>query len=340
MTSLNKMKIAVIGAGAIGNLVAGYLKLKDEAVSLVGRAHSVAAINKNGLSISGVRGNVKVTLMVSERLTEKPDLVILTVKTQDIAEAVNDNIKFLKDTSVLTTQNGIQADYIASRYLPQENIVSSIIMFGSTYLEEGKVTHNFEGTWIIGKMSGPPDSAVNKINEVLSNIFPTMITADIWGMKYLKIFINANNCIPALLGMSMQEAFSDPEISRISIGIWKEGLSIVNKCGIKLTSLPDFPLERLTGLTSMPIDEAAKIFSGIMINLSKEPLFGSILQSIKRGRSSEIDYINGEFVNLAKSNNLHARLNEKIVDLVHEVERTNSFINKERLLAETEEFVN
>ena len=89
----------------------------------------------------------------------------------------------------------------------------------------------------------------------------------------------------------------------------------------------------------MPIDEAAKIFSGIMVNLSKEPLYGSILQSIKRDRSSEIDFINGEIVNLAKENALTAPLNQKLVEMVHEVERTNIFFSKETLLAETEKLI-
>ncbi|MFH0763066.1 MAG: ketopantoate reductase C-terminal domain-containing protein, partial [Candidatus Omnitrophota bacterium] len=81
-----------------------------------------------------------------------------------------------------------------------------------------------------------------------------------------------------------------------------------------------------------PILEAAKIFSGIMLNLSKEPLYGSILQSIKRGRASEIDYINGEFVRMAEENNFKAPLNEKLVEMVHQVEKTGKFFSKEQLL--------
>jgi len=76
-----------------------------------------------------------------------------------------------------------------------------------------------------------------------------------------------------------------------------------------------------------------------MVNLSKEPLYGSILQSIKRGRSSEIDFINGEFVSLAQENALGAPLNQKLVEMVHEVERTNTFFSKEILLAETEKLI-
>jgi 2-dehydropantoate 2-reductase len=90
----------------------------------------------------------------------------------------------------------------------------------------------------------------------------------------------------------------------------------------------------------MPCSEAAKVFSGIMTNLSKDPLYGSILQSIKRARVSEIDYINGEFVNLAKQNFLSAPLNEKLVAMVHEVELTHEFFTKEQLLSGVKDLVN
>ena len=127
------MKTAVIGAGAIGNLVAGYLKLNNQEVSLVGRAHSVAAINTNGLIISGVRGEFRVEIEAMELLREKPDLAVLAVKTQDLEAALNNNLPFLKDTCLVTTQNGVQADNIAAKYLPRENIVSSIVENNQTF---------------------------------------------------------------------------------------------------------------------------------------------------------------------------------------------------------------
>mgnify|MGYP001582196433 CR=1 FL=1 len=333
------MKIAVIGAGAIGNLVAGYLKLKGLDVSLVGRNDSVGTIREKGLRISGVRNHFNINIDVSERLSREPDLAILATKTQDVGQAVKENLKFLEGATILTTQNGIQADSIVSQYVPKEKIISSIVMFGATYLEPGKVVHNFEGNWIMGTLSGENNGRIAKISEILNKIFPTVVAENIQGMKYLKIFVNANNCIPAILGMSMQEVFSDIDISRISIAIWKEGLDIISRSEVKLVSLPDFPLERLTKLAAMPINEAAKIYSGIMTGLSKEPLYGSILQSIKRGRVSEIDYINGEFVRLAKDNNAEAPLNKKLVKMVHEVEKTNRFFSKEGLLRKTKGLV-
>ncbi|MFH1441472.1 MAG: 2-dehydropantoate 2-reductase [Candidatus Omnitrophota bacterium] len=346
-------KIAVIGAGAIGSLVAAYLKLKNKDVVLIGTPESVKAIREKGLQVSGARGEFRVDIDVYPRLDKEYDLVILAVKTQDLEKTLKENSEFLKTSLVLTTQNGVQADEISSRYIPKENIISSIVMFGATYLEPGKVIHNFEGNWVIGNMfdakgKNPPSPPFEKggikggfINEnkleitavLLNEVFPVTVAQDIRGMKFLKIFVNANNCIAAILGMSMQEAFRDLEVSRISIAIWKEGLDIIKKSGINLVSLPDFPVERLSKLAEMPLDQAAGIFSGIMANLSKEPLYGSILQSIKRGRLSEIDYINGEFVNLAAENSLKAPLNEKLVEMVHEVEKTNRFFSKEELVS-------
>jgi 2-dehydropantoate 2-reductase len=299
----------------------------------VGHPDSVKAIKEKGLEISGVRGSFNININAEESLKFAPGLAIIATKTQDIEAALKANQKFLKGSVILTTQNGVQADDLAIRYLDKKSIISSIVMFGSTLLEPARIAHNFEGDWIIGRFDGVNDEVIIQVSGILNQVFPAIVSEDIKGMKFLKIFVNANNCIPAILGKSIQESFQDTDNAKISIAIWREGLETVRKSGVKLESLPDFPLERLTKLTSMPLDDAAKVYSGIMVNLSKEPLYGSILQSIKRGKASEIDYINGEFVSLAKANGFGAPLNEKLVELVHRVEKSKEFFSKEELIA-------
>jgi len=330
------MKIVVIGSGAIGSLVAAYLKEKGADIYLVARKEAVDAINSSGIKVSGARQGHKVMVTAHSQLISKPDLLILAVKTQDIECALKDNAAFLKDSLLLTTQNGIAADEIAARYIPKDRIISSIVMFGSTYIEPGLVVHNFEGAWIIGRpFAKGADQQLIDVSLALDEAFPTTISDDIIGMKYMKIFVNANNCIPAILGLSMQEAFADLDVSRISIGIWKEGFDIICKSGINLVSLPGFPLENVTKMICMPAQQAAGIFSGIMLKLSKDPLYGSILQSIKRGRRSEVEFINGAFTALAVKNGLKAPLNTKLIELVHAVEETGQFFTKEELLSFT-----
>ena len=92
-------------------------------------------------------------------------------------------------------------------------------------------------------------------------------------------------------------------------------MAVIDKAGIRLSDLPDLPLIKLRGLLSVPIDEGAVIFSHIMQELSKEPLYGSILQSIKRGKATEIDYLNGEIVELGKRINQPTPYNSRAVEV-------------------------
>ncbi|MEI7999358.1 MAG: ketopantoate reductase C-terminal domain-containing protein, partial [Candidatus Omnitrophota bacterium] len=79
----------------------------------------------------------------------------------------------------------------------------------------------------------------------------------------------------------------------------------------------------------LPLDQAAGIINATLTSLSKEPLYGSILLSIKRGKPSEIDFINGEVVQIAKHLNIQCPLNDRVVDMVHEVERSGKFYSIE-----------
>ena len=328
------MKIAVIGAGAIGALVAGYLSKEGVDVTLIGKAKDVSAIQDSGLIIEGVRGSIAVPVKVTDRLEEGAGLVILTVKTQDIASALVKNIQALGNAPVLAVQNGVRAEELLPEFVPKENIISSIVMFGSTYLEAGRILHNFEGDWVIGRAFVPNNGGVDSIGNLLASAFSVRITERITEMKWLKLFLNLNNCLPALTGRSMQETFSHLDISRLSIRLLREALAVVDRAGVELGSLPDFPVARLRALTTMPLAEAGGIFSKTMTNLSREPLYGSILQSIKRGKPSEIDYFNGEIVYLGEKIGADAPLNKKLVEMVHRVEESGGFLSPEEILNE------
>ena len=326
------MKIAVIGAGAIGGVVAAYLKKAGEDVILIGRDSQVDVINSKGLTIKGVRGTETIKVPASTRLDRPYDLVIFTVKTQDIEEAFAINSEFLEQGGlILTAQNGVQADNILSAHFERDRQLSSIVMFGATYIKPGEIIFNFEGDWIIGRPLMPLDPATHAVAKVLGKAFKVVTSTNIIGQKYLKLFVNFNNCIPALIGKSMQETFSDIDLCRLSIMLLKEGVDIVTKAQIELVSLPDFPKERIYGLVQMPIEQAAGIINNTLTTLSKEPLYGSILQSIMRGKNSEIDFINGEAAQIATHFKMPNTLNSKVVDMVHEVERTGKFFSVEEV---------
>ncbi len=321
------MKIAVIGAGAIGSSITAYLTKAGEDIVLIGKKDQVEAINQRGLSIKGVRGAETIKVKVIAKMEQSYDLVIFATKTQDLEDTYTANSDFLETGLVLTTQNGVQADNILSSHFYQDQQLSSIVMFGATYVKPGEITFNFEGDWIIGCPFTPINPTTHKVAEVLRKAFKIVVSPDVMGQKYLKLFVNFNNCIPALVGKSMQETFADMDLCRLSIMLLKEGVGIIQDAQIELASLPDFPKERIYGLISMPIEQAAAIMNKTLTSLSKEPLYGSILQSIMRKKASEIDFINGEVVCLAHNMKAPAPLNNKILDMVHEVERTGKFFS-------------
>ncbi len=316
------MKTAVIGAGAIGSVVAAYLTKDGKDVTLIAHEGQEAVINDDGLRVNGVRGEEIVEVNVTTQIDREYDLVIFTVKTQDIEAAVMGNKEYFGNAMILSSQNGVQTDTLLSKYFPQKNLFSSIVMFGATYVRPGEVTFNFEGDWVIGKPFEPVNDKVKEIAEFIGEAFPVVISEDIVGMKWLKLFVNFNNCIPAVIGKSMQETFADVDMCRLSIMLLKEGLKTVQKANIDLVSLPNFPAERINGMAAMPIDQAAAIIQKTLTTLSEEPLYGSILQSIMRKRKSEIDYINGEVLHIAKQIKMSAPLNNMIVKMVHDVEST------------------
>ncbi len=329
------MNIAVIGAGAIGSMVAGLLAKAGVHIVLVGRPEQVEAITKNGLKIKSGEGEETVRVKAIPKLDKFYDLVIFTVKTQDIEEAYQNNHEFLSPYQlILTTQNGVQADNMLISHFEPESITSSIVMFGATYTKLGEVVYNFPGEWIIGKPFMVNDAKIDELEAVLGKAFKIVVTRDIVGMKWLKLFVNFNNCIPALIGKSMQETFSDMDFCRLSILLLREGVDIVTKAGIQMVSLPQFPVDRIVGLCSMPIEQAAGIINKTLPNLSKEPLYGSILQSIMRKKTSEIDFINGEVTHLANNMRIPSPLNRKVVDLVHRVEREERFFSPEEIKKE------
>ncbi|MBI5043081.1 MAG: NAD(P)-binding domain-containing protein, partial [Nitrospirae bacterium] len=162
------MKIAVMGAGAIGSVLGGYLAEAGEDVLMIGRKGNVDAINKNGLQIEGVRGRKNIRIKADTGLNEKPDMLFLSVKTQDVPEACKAIALMTKDSIVVTMQNGVKADLLAAENLNRRDIISAVVMFGATYIEHGKFIHNFEGDFIIGSAFSKNDEIVNITASVLN----------------------------------------------------------------------------------------------------------------------------------------------------------------------------
>lgn len=330
---MNYRKIAVIGAGAVGSLVGGLLSKAGEDVILIGRKAHVDAINRNGLLINGELGDIKVRIKAKEKLDFIPDLVLLAVKTQDVASALSESADFIKGIPIVTMQNGVKSDEITAGIAGRENIISCVVFFGSTYLEPGKITYSPKGSLAIGEAFGTNGNRIKKIKELLNKALPTFIVKDIQAVHWSKLIVNLINCLPAVTGLSYRKIAENKELLKLLTLLIKEGFFVLHCSGIKISSIPGVPVSLFKALFKLPFFITNILVKAMFSGMGNFEVIGSTLQSIRRGKTTEIDYLNGEIVNLGKNHNIPAPYNKAILEAIHMVESGGKFFSPTELLS-------
>jgi 2-dehydropantoate 2-reductase len=320
-------RIAILGAGAIGSALGALLRRAGRDVVLVGRADHVALIRARGLRVEGVRGSFTVAIDAEERLGQAPDIVFLTMKTQDVAAAVEADRGLLGAVPVVTFQNGVRSDEIVAGLLPEAALMSVVVNFHARFLTPGEVTILYDGSLMVGRPFAPNDHVVDALAALLALAFPARVTGNVRGAHWLKLIVNLNNALPALTRLTLREVYRDAGLRRLSVCAMREGIAVATRAGIVLEGLPDMPVAMARAMTLLPSPLAGRLAALKLARMeSRWPLMGSTLQSLLRGEPTEIDYLNGEIVRVAARVGMSAPINAAIVRAVHEVEQTRRFL--------------
>jgi 2-dehydropantoate 2-reductase len=221
---------------------------------------------------------------------------------------------------------------LVASILPREQILSAVVLSHVTYLIPGKVTVVYQGKLILGRPFGKRDGKLEDVARILNEAIPTQVTDNIQGAHWLKLIVNLNNALPAITNQTMNQVYANASLRNLAVGLMREGLWVTNRAHIRLESLPQVSIAITRLVNWMPLGIAGRIAAAKVRQLTtKWPLWGSTLQSIQRGRLTEIDYLNGEIVELGKRYGQATPLNAKIVELVHQVERTGQFLSAEEI---------
>jgi 2-dehydropantoate 2-reductase len=319
-------RIAIIGAGAIGSVLGALLSRAGQEVTLIGRSEHVDSIHRDGLHVEGAFGSFVVPVAAAVALDFQPDFAFLTVKTQDVVAAVQANMRFLTEAPVVTFQNGVRSDELVATLLPRTQIISAIVTLNASYLTPGTVTALYPGSLVIGRPFGPPDSQVEAVAAMLGRVTATRVSTNIAGAHWLKLIINLNNALPALTNMTLRQLYAEPYLRQLAVQLMREGLHVVKRAGIRLESLPDASTTLIQVLARLPVPLAAVVLATKARRVETErPLLVSTLQSLRRGRPTEIDYLNGEVVRVGQQRSVPTPLNASIVEMVHQTEQTGQF---------------
>jgi len=130
----------------------------------------------------------------------------------------------------------------------------------------------------------------------------------------------------------VSQVYANAFLRNLAVGLMREGLRVIDRADIRLESLPEVSVGLTRLINWVPSGIAGRIAAAKVRRLTTEwPLWGSTLQSVQRGRPTEIDYLNGEITELGKRYGEATPLNSRIVELVHQVERTGQFLSVEEI---------
>ncbi len=332
VTEIKNQKIAIIGAGAIGSLIGGLLALDGEDITLIGNPSHLSAIDRSGLSINGVKGEYSVHLKTSTALDFTPDIAFLGVKTQDVESACQQIAPYVKDSVVVLMQNGVRSIEIASRFIAKQNIISCVLLLNAQFIKPGKVTYIHQGPTIIGHVASNDGNRLCRIRMLLDKISQTFISKDIIRVQWSKLLINAfGNSLDGMTGQRLGDYIDSVEMRKIGVLILKEALELMEKANIHPVNLPGIPVSLFKYVIKTPLPVASAILKVFMKSKSNENITTSTLQSLKKGKKTEIDYLNGEFVKIAQELGTKAPYNTMVLQLIHEIETTGRFFTPAEL---------
>jgi 2-dehydropantoate 2-reductase len=273
-----------------------------------------------------------VHLPASTSLDGTPDIILLTVKSQDVQDACRDIARLSSDATVVTMQNGVRSDAEAAEILGRGRVVGCVLNISATYLEPGVVEQNTREFFQVGAPFTESAPRVAAVMALLSPVLRTELVPDIARARWTKLMANLNNAIMAITGLPIGRALRHPGLTRVSIATIREGVRTAQLGGFGLDQSRRARTFRL--MSTLPMSLSYLIFGNRLAgNFPADSTYGpSTLQSLRRGSSSELDYLNGEIVTLGEQIGRPTPYNRGLLEQGRAVFATGRHLSPEELL--------
>jgi len=300
------MRICVIGAGAIGGMMAVKLALGGEEVSVIDMGEHLAAIQKDGLKLIWEDGtelhakDIKAYGSIAEAGNQ--DLVILALKAHHMA-AVAPEMPGLygDDTMVMTVQNGmpwwyfqrhggdldgkrletLDPDGVLEENIPAERIVGCVVYPAGAVEAPGVIKHVEGDRFPVGELDGAESERITKLFNTLEGAgFRSRILDNIRSEIWLKAWGNLSfNPISSLSHATLVDICQFPETRQLAADMMEEAQTVAHKLGIEFRHTIE---KRIAGAESVGAHKT------------------SMLQDVEAGRSLEIEALVGSILEMAR----------------------------------------
>ena len=318
------MNITIYGAGAIGGITGAKVAMAGHDVTFVDKvAEHVDLINRQGLLITGVsEERVRAPALLPDQIEGYLETVFLCTKAQDTGASMETLLPHIgPETTVVSLQNGLNEEMIASM-IGAHRTVGCLVNWGGDYIEPGHILYGGDGPMRIGELDGATSERIVELQKVLDNVNPTTITDNIFGHLWSKVIWGCFY-IGNALGTSTSIAMLRADRNRpILLALFREGVEVAEADGVTLANLTEHhfnppELVRSDPGVALPLfDKMADAFEGHVKVHS-----GPWRDVAVRKRPTEVDYIIGPIVQKGAEHGVPTPLNDKLVELIKEIER-------------------
>ena len=276
----NSLKVAVMGAGAVGCYYGGMLARAGHEVTLIARPQHVEAIEKSGLRMLTTTFDEQVRLGASTKpmAVQGADLVLFCVKSTDTESAGAQILPYLSaEALVLCLQNGVDNADRLRTVLPQHTVAAAVVYVASEMPGPGYVKHNGRGELVIEPANSLFISSASVAQALTAAGVPTEISDNVRGALWAKLIINcAYNAVSAIAQLPYGKTVAGVGIRDVMRDVIAECLAVAKAEGVQVAG---------------DVNAAIHKIAETMPNQSS-----STAQDLARGKRSEIDYLNGLIV--------------------------------------------
>jgi 2-dehydropantoate 2-reductase len=324
------MKVAVIGCGGIGGVVAANLTRAGVQVTpVMGNAEALRAVRDSGFRVVELDGQ-EWSVMPS-----RPPVLALEDGDYDLAIVATQNPALEKALEralpkisgpIVTCQNGLpEARAMA---IAGERVVGCVVGWGASMVEPGVYKRTSRGSLQLGRASKSGPDAV-EIAKLLEAASPTVVVDDLEGVRWSKLAINCvTTTLGATGGVPLGKLLSHRSIRRLGLEIFAEVAAVAQAEGVKLQ-----PVGGTLDIDKIAITDAERHLSIgsprlaykhsilLAVGLKYRRMRSSMLYALERGRPPEIDFLNGEIVRRGERHGVATPVNAALVEQVRAIER-------------------
>ena len=324
-------RLLLMGCGSVGGVIAGGLLRAGHEVTIVAHNDGITqAINANGLHLTTPEERWTVPAAAHTRLDEVAgpfDAVYLAMKATEVEEAARDVANHLSPGGyVVTLQNGVVEDRVGA-ILGRDRVVGALVGWGATMHAPGVYEMTSRGELVVGELDGQVTPRVQQLKATLDAATPTTLSANIYGVLWSKLAINCViTTLGAVTGQLLGEMLRRRAIRRLALVIASEVVDVAEAYDVSLEPVGGtldlyrlyLPSGRRAG--GFGPDVIFKHAIMLAVGIKFRRLKSSMLQSLERGRRTEIGFMNGYVVERGQEKGVPTPVNAALTAMVQEIE--------------------